>query len=115
EEAGEIETVARLAAPLTRLWREEGRLSEADRWIGVVRARSTEYPLALQALVLSAARELASARGAHQEVAGLCEQALAAYRELGDIGGIIRETSMRAGAAQELGDLTQARAMMEEA
>jgi predicted ATPase/DNA-binding SARP family transcriptional activator len=115
EQAGEVETVARLAAPLTRLWRDEGSLSEADRWIAVARARSSEYPLSLQALVLSAACGLAWAHGAHQEWADLCEQALAAYRELGDVAGIIRGTDMRAVAAAELGDLSGGRAMMEEA
>ena len=115
ERAGEVETVARLAAPLTRLWREEGSLSEADRWIDVARARSTEYPLPLQALVLSAARELAWARGAHHEWADLCEQALVVYRELGDVAGIIRAIDMRAAATAEQGDLPGARVMTEEA
>ena len=38
---GEIETVARVAAPLTPAWTEQGRLSEAGRWLGVARERST--------------------------------------------------------------------------
>jgi predicted ATPase/DNA-binding SARP family transcriptional activator len=104
ERAGEVETVARLAAPLTRLWREEGSLGEADRWISVARLRSTEYPRPLQALVLSAARELAWARGAPQEWADLNEQALAVFRELGDVGGIIRAMDMRAQATADLGE-----------
>ena len=64
ERTGEIETVARLVAPLTVLWCEEGRLSEADRWLGVVRERSDEYPPALQAWVLSAAVTIRVARAA---------------------------------------------------
>jgi predicted ATPase/DNA-binding SARP family transcriptional activator len=115
QQAGDIETVARLAAPLTRLWGHEGTLSEAERWIGVARERSADYPKALQALVLSAARELALVRGAHQEAVDLGEQALELYRELGDMGGVIRETSMRGGAVVHLGDLPRARVMMEDA
>ncbi len=114
EQAGEIETVARLAAPLTRLWTEEGRLSEADRWLGVVRERSAQYPLALQALVLSEAREVAQARHA-PEVVDLSEQALALYRELGDVGGMVREMSSQAGVAARRGDVTRGRALLEEA
>ena len=114
EQAGEIETVARLAAPLTRLWCEEGRLSEADRWLGVVRERLAQYPLAVQALVLSEARELAQARHA-PEVADLSERALALYRELGDVGGMVREMSSQAGVAARSGGVPRARALLEEA
>jgi class 3 adenylate cyclase len=117
QQAEEIETVARLAAPLTRIWgEEEGSLSEVDRWLGVARERAEEYPLAVQAMVLSAARTLAHARGAHEECADLCEQALAVYRELGDIDGIVRETSWGGLVeALELGNLPRGRAMMEDA
>jgi predicted ATPase/DNA-binding SARP family transcriptional activator len=115
DQAGKLETVARLAASLTRLWTEEGRLSEADRWLRVARARSAEYPLTLQAQLLAAACELAAVQGARQEWADLCEQALAVYRELRDAGGIIRSMDLRAQAAYELGDLPGARVMMERA
>ncbi len=115
EQAGEIETVARLAAALTPLWIWQGRSSEADRWLGVARERSTDYPLPLQGLVLTAARELACARGAHQESADLCDRALAVYRELGDAAGILLETTKRAAAAGALGDLPQSHALLEEA
>jgi predicted ATPase/DNA-binding SARP family transcriptional activator len=112
KQAGEIETVARLAAPLAPLWIWGGRLSEADRWLGVARERSTEYPLPLQGLLLTAARELACARGAHQESADLCDRALAVYRELGDAAGMLLETTKRAAAE---GDLRRSRALLEEA
>jgi len=108
-QAGKLETVARLAASLTRVWTEEGRLSEAERWLSAARARSAEYPPTLQAQLLAAACELASVQGARQEWADLCEQALAVYRELGDAGGIMRTIDMRAQAAYELGDLPGAR------
>ena len=115
ERAGEIETVARLAAPLTWLWTGEGRLTEADRWLGVARERSAEYPPPLQALALTAARELAGARGDHQEATDLGGQALAIYRGLGDVTGIVLETSCRAGSEVHLGNLPRARALMETA
>ena len=115
EQAGKAETVARLAASLTRLWTDEGRLSEADRWLTVARARSAEYPPALQAQLLAAACKLAARTGARHEWADLCEQSLAVYRELGDAGGIIRSMDLRAQAALALGDVPGARVMMEQA
>ena len=96
EQAGEMETVARLAAALTWLWCEEGSLSEADRWLAVVRERSAKYPLELQACLLSAAAcELAWTRGAYEDAAESGGQALAIYRELGDVEAIVVETSPR--------------------
>jgi predicted ATPase/DNA-binding SARP family transcriptional activator len=115
ERAGEIETVARLAVPLTVLWCEEGSLSEAGRWLGVVRERSGGYPPELQARVLSAAHELAWARGAYQEAADLGEQALAIYRELGDVTAIVVETFSLAASEVHLGDLPRARSLLAEA
>jgi predicted ATPase/DNA-binding SARP family transcriptional activator len=115
ERAGEIETVARLAMPVTWLWCGEGSLSEADRWLGVVRERSVDFPPALQARVGKAARELAWARGAHQEAADLSEQALALYRELGDVEAIVMETSSLAASYVHLGDLARGRALLTDA
>ena len=115
QQAGEIETVARLAAALGVAWVWQGRLSEADRWLDVARERSSEYPLAVQGLLLTAARELACARGAHQESADLCDQALVIYRGLGDAAGVLLETTKRAAAAGALGDRRRSRALLEEA
>ncbi len=115
EESGEFETVARLAAPLAAPWVVQGRLSEAERWLRVARERSADYPLALQGLVLTAARELACAQGAHRESADLCDQALAVYRELGDARGLLLETTKRAAAAGAVGDLTRAHALLQDA
>jgi tetratricopeptide (TPR) repeat protein len=109
---GEIETVARVAAPLTPAWTEQGRLSEAGRWLGVARERSTELPLSLQATVLSAARVLACELGAHEESGDLCDQAIAIYRELGDVGAIVRETISRSAAAAD--DRRRSRALLAE-
>ena len=67
QRAMEMETVARLAAPLAHGWSVEGRLKR-NRPVARSRAeRSAEYPLSLQAKVLLAACELACARGAYGE------------------------------------------------
>lgn len=115
ELAGEIETVARLATPLTWLWCDEGSLREAGRWVGLVRERGIDFPPALQARVLRAVRELAWARGDYQEASDTGEQALGIYRELGDVEAIVVETSAQAAAEVHLGALPRARALLSEA
>lgn len=114
ERSGEFETVARLVAPLAMSWIVQGRLTEAERWLRVVRERSAEYPLALQGLVLTAARELACAQGAYRESADLCDQARTIYRELGDARGLLLETTKRAVAASAVGDQPGAHALLQE-
>ena len=83
--------MARLAVPLCWQWGEEGRLSEIDRWLSLARERSDEYALPVQAGVLAVARRLAQDRGNLDQAVGLADQALALYRELGDINGIFWE------------------------
>ena len=116
ESAGELETVARLAAPLSQaIWTPEGQLSEAERWIRVAREGCARYPRPLQANVLTAARDLARTRGDEADGAELGEQALAIYRELGDTVGIFREMVNRAGLPAAVGDRLRERAAIEEA
>ena len=115
-QTGETNTVARLAATLTgALWVGQGQLNEALHWLGIAREHLGEYPLLLQAHVLSAARLLAWKRGDNEQGAELCEQALAIYRELEDPEGICRELQRRSTFAGERGDLDGERAALTEA
>ncbi|MGO9903087.1 MAG: hypothetical protein ACLP0J_26155 [Solirubrobacteraceae bacterium] len=100
------ETVARLAAPLTRwLWIRQGPLNEAARWLDVARERLAEYPVVVQAAVLTAARVVAWKRQEHEEGSAHCEDALAIYRELGDAAGCCGELTGLGHFARERGDL----------
>lgn len=115
-QTGETNTVARLAATLTgALWVGQGQLNEAVQWLGLAREHLSEYPLLLQAHVLSAARLLAWKRGDNEQGAELCEQALATYRQLEDPEGICRELQRRSTFAGERGDLDGERASLTEA
>ena len=112
-QAGESETMARLAVPMCWQWEEEGRLSEIDRWLSLARERSHEYALPVQAGVLDVARILAQDRGNLDEAVGLADQALALYRELGDVNGIFWQMVNLASLTR--GDLARARVGIEQA
>jgi predicted ATPase/DNA-binding SARP family transcriptional activator len=115
-QAGDAEILARLAAPLTWYWWEkQGQLNEAERWLRIARDHIDQYPLPLQAKVLSAARSLALTRGEIDEGAALCEQALAIYRQVRDPENICREILSRGLFAAERGDFARCRAALEEA
>ena len=115
-ESDETEILALLAVSVSAwVWLRQGQLGEAERWLGLVREHRAEYPLSLQARVLSAASRLARERGDHEAGADLCEQALAIYRQLEDPEGICSGLSGRNMFAAERGDLTGARAALEEA
>jgi predicted ATPase len=115
-ELGDSETVAWLVVSLSRwVWYRRGQLHEADRWLSFAREHQSDYPLLLQARVLSAARKFVGRRGDHDEAAGLGEQALAIYRELGHPEGVCMELNGRAASAAGRGDLGRARAALEEA
>ena len=115
QQAGDFESMARLAVPLGWQWMEEGRLSEVDRWLNLVRERTQEYALPVQAGILSVARFLARQRGNVEEAVGLGDQALALYRELGDVRGIFWEMLTQASLSGVRGDLGGARVGIEEA
>ncbi len=112
----ERETVARLAAPLTRwLWFLQGERYEIERWLSATREHRTEFSPEVQAYVLSAECLLAWTRGEHEAGAAVCEQALAIYRELEDHEGICWETNNRGLFALERGDPAGARMALEDA
>jgi tetratricopeptide (TPR) repeat protein len=112
-QAGETETMARLAVPMCLQWVEEGRLSEVDRWLSLARARSDEYTLPVQAGLLGVARILKQERGNLDQAVGLADEALVLYHEIGDVNGIFWEMLNR--AAQSRGDTARARVGVEQA
>jgi predicted ATPase/DNA-binding SARP family transcriptional activator len=111
----DFETSARLAVPLCRLWSEEGRLSDAERWLAVVRERLNEYALPVRAGILSTASQVAQDRGDYEQAAELAERSLMIYRQLGEAEGIFWAILSQAALLDLLGDLTRSRARFEEA
>ena len=88
-ERGDAETVARLACPLTQYWwLREGRVQEAEHWVGFALEHLDRYGPSLAAKVLIASRSLAWQRGDSEQsvvlamgslddARNLCEEALA--------------------------------------
>jgi predicted ATPase/DNA-binding SARP family transcriptional activator len=112
---GAIEILARLSALLTGVWIMRGQLHEASRWLALALAHQHELPASLAAQLLSAARSLAHHSGDHANAAAFTAQALALWRELGDIDAIAREMISVGSAAHSADDPAAARLAMGEA
>lgn len=115
QHAGEIETVARLALPLSQLWLEEGRLSEIARWLEIAEERVGEFSLPLQAGVLDVRRQLARDRGEYARAAELARRSLPLQQELGNVNGVFWAMLSQAGMSGCLGEVDQSHALFEQA
>ena len=112
---GAVETVVQLSALLTAVWIVCGQLREASRWISLALAHQYELPASLAAQLLSAARSLAHHTGDHASAGVFTAQALALWRDLGEIDSIAREMINVGNAANLSGDPAAARVAMDEA
>jgi predicted ATPase/DNA-binding SARP family transcriptional activator len=112
---GAVEILARLSALLTGVWIMRGQLHEATRWMTLTLAHQHELHASLVAQIFSAARSLARHTGDHASAGAFTGQALALWRELGDIDAIAREMINVGIAAHSAGDPAAARVAMDEA
>src|SRR5215210_1416258 len=90
-ERGKAEAGLRIAGALTRFWYVRGHLSEGRRWLeeGLAKADSDEMAPSVRAKALVGLGLVAdSQEGDYEKAAGLYEEGLAMYRELGDQEGI---------------------------
>jgi predicted ATPase/DNA-binding XRE family transcriptional regulator len=110
----EVETVARLALALWRLWIEHSYLSDGRRWMEAVLALDAaegrtgeaphELPARTKAYLLQVAGMLAMAQGDHDRAAALHEEGLSVYRELGHKKGVSASLRELGFVAYEQGD-----------
>jgi non-specific serine/threonine protein kinase len=115
-DAREPEVGLRLAGAAWRFWLVRGYLSEGSRWLAeVLRLASAAGSSASRAKALNAAGNLAGAQGDHERAGQLHEQALAARRELGDMGGVAQSLHNLGGVAAIQRDYATARRRFEEA
>ncbi len=91
-DTGEMETGARVAAPLTRFWVFRNRVMEGRRHLEELLALPArgESPAA-RAATLGAVADLTVWQGDYGTSRPLAEESLAMYRELGDISGMARQ------------------------
>ncbi len=114
----EVETGARLAIALWRLWTESSHTSEGSQWMEAVLAldgaegRTGEAPHALpartRAYLLHVAGILATAQGDHDRAVALLEEGMSVYQDLGHKKGVSASLRELGFVAHEQGDYERA-------
>jgi non-specific serine/threonine protein kinase len=114
----ELETGARFAIALWRLWIERSHTSEGRQWMEEVLAldgaegRTGEAPRALpartRAYLLHVAGILATAQGDHDRAVALLEESISVYRDLGHNKGVSASLRELGFVAYEQGDYERA-------
>jgi tetratricopeptide (TPR) repeat protein len=112
-EAGEDETLARLAAALWRFWFARGHLSEGRTWLG--RAVAVGDDAETRARALRGASVLTAVAGDLDEARRLANELVAARRELGSDAGIASALVVLANIEADLGEQEAAASLYEEA
>ncbi len=80
----DLEAAAHLGSVMARFWARRGFLNEGWAWLLELRRYHQQISIAVHAKVLSGAGLLAFEIGEHVEAAGLTEQALTLFRQLGN-------------------------------
>ena len=105
---------ARLAAALGRFWYTHSDAVEGCRWLTAAREHVPDAPAELRARINQRLGVLHDQRGEFEPAAGLFEEALEGYRELGDQAGIATALNSLGSAARNAGQYTRARTFFEE-
>jgi predicted ATPase/class 3 adenylate cyclase/DNA-binding CsgD family transcriptional regulator len=113
-ENGEVEIGLRLVGALWRFWMVRGYFTEGRGWLERVQARSSDAAPALQARAFTGVGSMAWSQGNYQQAIRWHQQALALYREVGDMQGIAFALNNLGIQAQYQGDYERARAFLEE-
>jgi tetratricopeptide (TPR) repeat protein len=104
----------RLGSALWRFWQARGYLTEGQRWLEAALARGNGAPPRVRAAALTAAGNLALARGVPAEARRLYEANLAEWRTIGDEAEIAASLRNLGLVAVDQGDLEVAHALFEE-
>jgi predicted ATPase/DNA-binding CsgD family transcriptional regulator len=114
-ERGETETGLRLAGALLRLWRWHGHLCEGRGWLERLLSAPGDVAPLTRAKALLALGVLTKMQQEFARAAPLFEEALATYREHGDIGSVARTLLHLGETMLGQGDRERARSYLEEA
>jgi predicted ATPase/serine/threonine protein kinase/Tfp pilus assembly protein PilF len=115
QEHGDAELGLRLAASLWRLWLVLGPLHDGGRLAALLALPGGEAPTRLRARALHGVATLLHNLGHNHEARERLAEALAIYRQLGDMAGVAEELTNLAWVACEQSDLDAAVEMSEEA
>jgi tetratricopeptide (TPR) repeat protein len=105
---GEASLALRIAAALWEFWWVRGHLAEGRGWLDAALAQGRNAPPELRARALHAAGSLATRQGDYEAAAGLFEESLALWEELGDAAGTARSLLSMGTVAAEQGDQERA-------
>jgi predicted ATPase/class 3 adenylate cyclase len=108
-------TLLSLSASLWRFWLVRGSWSEGRAWLGRALDTNGPAPAATRARALAAAGDLATEQGDYDEAAKLLEDALTAWRALGESEGIAKALNHLGNLARARSDYAAARAFLNEA
>ncbi len=108
-----VETNARLGAALAEFWRQRGHFADARGWLENAVTYEIEEP-GLRARVLCFAGLLAFLLGDWNRGESLSAEALAVYRDLGDIEGVGQCLNTLGGCASAGGQNARGREFLEE-
>jgi predicted ATPase/DNA-binding SARP family transcriptional activator len=114
-DSGEIELEVRLAVAARWYWVLKGQLAEGRRFFDGIFSRSEDAPKEVRALALVHGAIFPFRQGENELAAGLLQESLDLYRELGDEEGIARATAELGSVAIAELDLDRAAALYEEA
>jgi predicted ATPase/DNA-binding NarL/FixJ family response regulator len=110
----EVETGLRLGAALWRFWYVHGHLSEGQRWLEALLSHANGASPWARAKALTAAGNLALARGLYEQARAFQREGLALWRELGDRSNIATALYSLGRVAHRTGDYASARTLTEE-
>ena len=113
---GRNDVVAQLFAALEEVWVAQGHQHEVARWIDAAVAGSEEIPIALAAVALSAAAEVAEATGDVERAATLYEETVALAASNDEVDPFWEAASLvqLSGIALDQGDIDHARSLAEQ-
>jgi predicted ATPase/DNA-binding SARP family transcriptional activator/DNA-binding CsgD family transcriptional regulator len=104
----------RMAGALWRFWYARGYLSEGQRWLEEVLARSGSAPALVQAKAFRGLGWLAEAQGDHERASAAYEKSLRIYRSAADEAGVAASLGGLGSVALSQGDHERATALLEE-
>ena len=113
-DGGDATVGLRLGSTLWRFWQARGYISEGQRWLEAALDRGADAPARVRAAALTAAGNLALARGAPAEARRLHEANLAMWRTVGDEAEIAAALRNLGLVAVDQGDLETAHGLFEE-
>jgi predicted ATPase len=113
-ESGRLETGLRIAGALPRFWSVTGHLTEGRAWLQQALSQDGDVPAVVRAKAVYADGYAALGQGDYGHAVGRFEEALALYRDLGDVRGAAMSLAQLGWLLLTQGDAEAAQTASEE-